>query len=91
VYKANLKVRGAELTVHFEVNTLGGNPGCRKCDLSNQAGIVTITDIIQNGVGIEPDGPVWIGVQSRLDKLFGHDLCADHLDEVANRRNIALD
>jgi len=92
VYKADLKVRGKWLTVHFSVDRQGRSRYCRKCGyFSNEGGAVRITEIVQNGVDVWSHNPAWAGAQSRLDKLFGLDLCVDHLDEEANRRNITLD
>lgn len=88
MYKANLRHRGRELTVHFLVDHRRGH--CSLCgpEFSSQGGEVDITSIVHNGVNITQDDPIWSQVDARLTKLFDLYLCVDCLDELAEKRNI---
>jgi hypothetical protein len=93
LYKANLRERGKELTVHFEVDGKGRGIPCQRsgCEYPNQGGTVMVTTITHNGVELSPRGTLWHRVSARLESLFSQDLCADHLDELAEGRNIILE
>ncbi len=92
-WKANFQCRGRELTVYFDVEDIESNVSkpCEKCgEELDHSGRVIIRNISDGG-DIGPSNIIWSDAEKRLNKLFQHHLCAEHLWQLAKRRNISLD
>lgn len=91
MWKANLRQGGKELTVYF--NVTGRRHSCcerQGCEEANQSGSVTIESIFCGTEVISNANGLWTAIQSRLNNLFNHNFCLEHLYAESDRRNIDL-